>query len=233
MARKRLIKSHLRGKSKKPRIVGSSKRKFRTGRTRLRPEVKFRNTIHEARNIRHRLNASSSVSGNDFFSVITHPPQGTGDQERIGDTLMGKKLYIRLSFFINKDQIKGSVIYRVIVFNRKIATNPGTDIVMFQLAVSRPAFNGFINYEVVNKVFYDKQFVFHENYATDDDLLRKSVNINISMKWPIVYSGGSINPKDYRNEIYMAIIGYMQQATVEAQIIGYADVNSNFYFTDA
>lgn len=231
MARKRPIRSYLKGMRKKMK-VSSSRRKLRTGRTRLRPEVKFMQRNESGFQIRNRINNSGKLDGNGFFGLINHPPQGTTDNNRIGDTIMGKKLYCRFTIYCNDAQLTKTTLIRVIFFNSKEALAPGVDIPgFFQVSWGRPTINGIVNREGINKVFYDKTFI-ARGQRTADDWIHKPININISMKWPIIYSGGNTVPKDLRNNVYCAVFGF-SQSIADATTVGFIDCTTNFYFTDS
>jgi len=233
MARKRKIISSLRGSKKKSKKSSSgSSRKYRTGRTRLRPEVKYKD-LSTSIAIFNKKAATGNLSGSSWVKIINFPDQGTTDLTRIGDTIMGKKLYARFTIWGSTVNGANSSLVRIIIFNVKATPLVAGNAVngFFQQAVDRPAFNGIVNREIVNKVFYDKQHRVVPPYASDEYSFKTS-NINISMRWPIIFAGGSVIPKDSRNTLYVAAIGYSNNR-VEDLSLGNLDVSTNFYFTDS
>lgn len=232
MARKRKIISSLKGSSKRSKkSMGGSRRKLRTGRTRLRPEVKFVNTAAAAVEIKNFKGSGVDLDVTDIKSLITFPGQGTTDSGRIGDTILGKKLYIRMFVYQPDARAGNACMIRIIVFNLKFDL-PSNNIANFwQVAIGPNSMNGVVNREVVNKVFYDKVVVFQPQ-ITDKAVYNKPKNINISMRWPIVFSAGSTTPKDPRNRIYMHVCGY-SDTPVAAAILGLYSFSNNFYYTDS
>lgn len=206
---------------------------MRTGRTRLRPEVKYATTDWRGQGVRHRLTATADLLVGDFQRIISFPAQGTTDITRIGDTIMGKKLYVRLTIYQNAaaDSTTAS-IFRVIVFNMKVTTATNVALNAFwQTSYPAQAINSIVNREVVNKVFYDKQHYLQSNTSGQSACL-KTILININMRWPIVFPGGTQIPKDPRNNIFIAVVGFKTEG-VDAALMAQWDVTSNFYFTDA
>lgn len=232
MARKRKIISSLKGSSKRAKkSMGGSRRKLRTGRTRLRPEVKFTNTAFTDVSIKNFKSVAVDLDVSEIKSLCSFPAQGTTDSTRIGDTILGKKLYIRMFLYQPDARAGNACMVRIIVFNLKFDL-PANNIAGFwQTSIAPNSMNGIVNREVVNKVFYDKVVVFQPQIA-DKAVYSKPKNINISMRWPIIFSAGSTTPKDPRNRIYIHVAGY-SDTPVAAAILGVYSLNANFYYTDS
>lgn len=215
-------------------MTGGSSRKLRTGRTRLRPEIKYRDTQMLGLGVLNNTTNTATLPANSSRVIITFPDRGTTDQQRIGDTILGKKLYIRFTLNQIVAQATLACVVRIIIWNNKVDYDTTGDYpAFFQHSVQRQASNGIVNREKVNKVFYDRQFIMKPARASDIDF-KKSVNYNISMKWPIVFDGSaaSTTVKDPRNKIYLTVIGY-QPVTAELAAVCFCDIITNFYYSDS
>lgn len=233
VARKRHIRSHLKGSKRSKKMTSGSSRKFRTGRTRLRPEVKYAPIFQAGQQITCQSAATSTLLAANWVKAIDFPAQGTSDITRIGDTIMGKKLYLRISLFTSAAQLSTTNLYRILVFNLKTFQTAATDIPGFwQNTCNRTALNAIVNREVVNKVFYDKQFVIKAPFSGGYCGLNKAINLNINMRWPVIFPGGLTVPKDPRNIIYIGVAGFNYTAAENAAL-GFMDFKSNFYYTDS
>lgn len=232
MARKRKIISSLRGSSKRAKkSMGGSRKKFRTGRTRLRPEVKFLNSAGADIDIRNFKGSAVDLDVSEVKLMTSFPAQGTTDSSRIGDTIMGRKVYIRMFVYQPDARADNACMFRIIIFNLKFDL-PTTNIANFwQVAIGPNSMTGLVNREVVNKVFYDKVVEIQPQINAKASY-KKPRNINISMRWPVIFSGGSTTPKDPRNRIYMHVCGY-SATPVAGAILGAYCYSSNFYYTDA
>lgn len=238
MARKRKIIHSYKGSSKRAKkSMGGSRKKFRTGRTRLRPEVKYAGRAEAEIGIKNFKGATVDLAVADVKTLINFPAQGTTDVTRIGDTIMAKKLYVRLFLYQTDTQAQNASAVRIIIFNLRTDL-PTTDIGAFwQSAIGPNSINGVVNREVVNKVFYDKVVIFQPNVSGTSVGVSKGVylkpkNINISMRWPIVFAAGSQLPKDPRNKIFIHVTGFSDPPAAGV-LLGQYSFNSNFYFTDS
>jgi len=230
MGTKRKMSSRGRSghKSKKGRKGGRvSMRKHRSGR--LRQEVKY-TSMYQLDQIANRKVGSSTLSVSDYYGLITFPSQGTTDVSRIGDTIMGRKLWVR--FTVENVAANNSSCIRVIIFNSKNTALGGSIADFWQASDDNPAITGVVNREVVNKVFYDKVITLNSTIASTRTVF-KPINVNIAMRWPIIFSNGGIVPKDPRNRIFMAALVYLPGATADNASQAFLNVRSNFYFTDA
>jgi hypothetical protein len=233
-ARKRSkIISSLRGSGKKMKKGTSgrlgSRRRRKIG---LKPEVKFVNNSSGFPDVIARDIATTSLRTGDYINLITFPAQGQSDSGRIGDTILGKKHYIRMSFTARLT----SGYYRVIIFNLKKEINTASDLPNFwQTSLARQATSGIINREVVNKVFYDKTrvFRFDQSGVASGTYANSFMTFNVAMNWPIIFSNGGLVPKDPRNNLFIACIGASALGTtVDTVVCGTLVFNSNFYYTD-
>lgn len=231
VARKRKIISSLRGskkmKSGTGRRLGSRKRR----QIGLKPEVKFTNKSQNFPDVVARDSNYTAMKTGDYIDLITFPSQAQTDTGRIGDTILGKKCYIRLGLTTRID----SGYVRIIIFNMKREINTANDLDNFwQFNIGRQTIYGVVNREIVNKVFYDKVKTWQSNIANGNRALSFK-QVNISMKWPIIFAGGGIVPKDPRNTLFIACIGCTPVGTADTTPttkIARLDVACNFYFTD-
>ena len=234
MARKRRSIHSSKRSSHKRFKMGSrgSSRKLRTGRTRLKPEVKFVSTLSVGFYFKNLLAISPTLPTASFILLNSFPGQGTLDTQRVGDTIMGKKLYMRIGVWATAAQCKFSNYLRLIIFNSRVDLPLADGITNFwQVPVGRSAVFGVVNREIINKVFFDKTIVLRSN-MTGDYPKHKIQNVNISMNWPIIFAAGGVIPKDRRNNVYLATMGYTE-SEAEGFVLGYADITTNFYYTDS
>lgn len=233
MARKRKVISSLRGTGKKMKTMPSRRLGSRKRRSiGLRPEVKFTSRTVTQPDVIFRDAVHTDLKVGDYIELNNFPTQGTSDNTRIGDTIVGKKLYIRMAFTTRTD----SAFVRIIIFNMKKVISSSSDISAFwQASVSRPTIYGVINREVVNKVFYDKVKPFQNNFTTTLAAAPRCLffkNLNISMKWPIIFSSGGTTPKDPRNQLFIACIMSSPTGSADGTNAGRLEVCTNFYFSD-
>lgn len=199
---------------------------------RIRPEVKFR-FLNQTGDFRTLVTNASDLSNTDYRTLFIYPSQGTSDSSRIGDTLTPVKFWTRITFHnsIFTPNIPSYQI-RIIIFtlpNLQVTSSP---IVGFwQTATQLPVTQGVIDREVVHKVYYDKRFVINQNFS-GQTIMRKPLSINIRFKKPIVFSNGSIVPKDARNIVYFAIFAY-DTVTVTDAATGKFQIGTNFYYMDS
>lgn len=233
MARKRKIRSDLRGSSKKMKTSNSKRLGSRKRRSiGLKPEVKYTVRTTTLADVWFRDATTSTLNSQDYSELNSFPSAGTSDNQRIGDTVLGKKLYIRIAFTSRCD----SAFVRIIIFNMKSVQSSTNAIAGFwQTSVGRPAVYGIVNREIVNKVFYDKVKPFQNNLTTTTQASPRCLlfkNLNISMKWPIIFKSGTSDPKDPRNQLFIACILASPTGSTDVISMGRLDVKCNMYYSD-
>lgn len=230
VARKRKIRSDLRGISKRRKGMSTKMRKHRVNRT--RPEVKFTGASFIVSDIWNRdVLYGSDLKVGDFVQLNNFPSRGTGDTDRIGDTVQGVKWYIR--FALSSLTRVSSGYIRVIIFNLKETQAISAVVTGFwQSNVSRPTINGVVDREKVNKVFYDKVFAYRDQVAVTQTAI-KFKTLNLSCKWPVVFQGNTALPKDSRNRLFLAAIGCTIDGVSDTTSSGRLEGNCNWYFYDS
>lgn len=233
MARKRKIRSDLRGTSKKMKTSSSRRLGSRKRRSvGLKPEVKYTVRTTTFAGVWFRDANTSTLNSADYSELNSFPAAGTSDNQRIGDTILGKKLYIRMAFTSRTD----SAFVRVIIFNMRVVQSSTNAIAGFwQTEVGRPTVYGIINREIVNKVFYDKVKPFQNNLTTTTAASPRCLffkNLNISMKWPVIFKSGTSDPKDPRNQLFIACIMSSPTGSADTISMGRLDVTCNMYYSD-
>lgn len=198
-------------------------------RMRFKPEVKYIHNIpregHPFLNV-NTGSAFNSVTTATFVTTLTTwPAQGLTDVNRIGDTIHGIKLWVQLA--ISSTATYDCCATRFIICNFKGELPSPTPV--FQQLVKDPCV-GVVDLERVNKVFYDKTFVFNSP-GTLQNMTKKTVHINIPMRWPIIFANGGTTPKDPRNNMYLIVLPSVPNVTSSSTATR-VTVYTNFYWYD-
>lgn len=231
---KRMRKGYMkkrRGGYKKFKRSRLFRRRSNYSRIRHRPEVKYVATMmQDQTNIPGAYNSTASANlTSSYYGKATYfPAQGTTDVTRIGDTIHPIKCWIYTTFWNNPTY--SSIIVRIIIFSMNYDPSGATISAFWQSAIKNPCITGVVNREVVRKVYFDKQYTIRANISSQA-VLRKTVNINIRMKKPIVFAGGQTTPKDPANNLFIAYIPEELETNATATLMRVTTA-SNFYYVD-
>lgn len=204
------------------------RRRSNFSRMRFKPEVKYvsMNAWYETSfNNLNNGTAFSSVSSSYYGNINQFPSQGTSDVHRIGDTIHGVKCWVKFRLIMMSTY--DCCCVRIILCNFKTA--PVSPQIIFQANVQDPCM-GALDLEKINKVFYDKTFAMNSP-GTLQNMTRKPISVNIPMRWPIVFSAGSTDPKDYRNRIWMIVLPSVPNVATSSTTCK-VSAYTNFYFYD-
>lgn len=211
------------------------RRRSNAYRLRFKPEVKYyplniwAATAFYNRNL---ATASNNLPSGNYTLMGFYPGVGTSDLTRIGDTIHPIKFWVRLAiYFTDSFADTHAVMVRIIIFTMPKQQTAGTDITgFFQHAVQNQAALGNVDREQVHKVYYDRRFIFNAN-LTNQNML-KFVQINIPMRKPVVFGGGSTVPRDQTKLFYIACVPALSGSTDSTSVICRCDATVNFYFYD-
>lgn len=204
------------------------RRRSNFSRARFRPEVKYVSNNVWYEYVINNLNngtAFSAVSSSFYAQLNTFPSQGLTDTHRIGDTIHGVKTWVK--FRLTLTATYDCACIRVFICNFKIA--PVSPQTIFQANVQDPVM-GVLDLEKINKVFYDKTFAMNSP-GTLQAVTRKPISVNIPMRWPIIFSAASTDPKDYRNRIFMFVLPSVPGVATTSTTVR-VSAYCNFYFYD-
>lgn len=199
---------------------------------RYKPEVKFvQRTVAEDYGVPGAYSAAGSANllGSQYSYIIIFPSQGTGDTQRIGDTIHPIKLWVRI--FITNVPTYAQLVARIIIFTMNTDCTAVPTINNFwQGSTRHPSIMGTVNLEVVRKVYFDKQYIISSQYAAIATY-RKTTHVNIRLKKPVVFAGGSTSPKNPADNFYIAYIVEDVYNNVTATCAS-VNVFANYYWVD-
>lgn len=218
-------KSFKRRKSFRRRRSNFSKMKFK-------PEVKY-TVLPWAINLNvpnhFPTTASESIpAANNTINIMTWPSQGTSDITRVGDTIHPVKAWIRLVF--NKTNTAPQCTFRIIIYRHNKVLTSGIQANFWQTAVTNPNM-GVVDREIVYKVLYDRVHVLNGT-LTDEELVKKPIDINIRFRKPVIFHNGSIIPKDPRDELHAVFVPMIPLNNSAAATPITMSATTRFYYFD-
>lgn len=203
---------------------------------RMRPEVKMVHLSHWQN--AHMLNPttpSSTLDKNDYEYLFFYPSQGVTENQRIGDHIRVKKIWLSLNFVMNT--VLDTLTYRVIIWSPTDTKYvPGTnDVPSFWkwASVQHPVMSNMVN-RTKYKVHMDKTYTVNapfESGGVANIQQSKIRNYNIIPRRQNVTFNTSNDPKYATNMYYITVItGHIAGVDRSTNLVYVGQ--TNMYYTD-
>lgn len=195
-------------------------------------ETKFTEYQLENQQLYHNGGAGPNLA--QISGLLVGPPQGSTENSRNGDSVIGRMLCIRL--WLSNKADRPNVMFRIILYSCPFATAAGSTDLFDPTTTNRML--GYCNKEKY-RIILDKKLVSRSNdYSLEPTATLKEISrlytINYSLKnRKIPYlASGSTQPKLDRDNIRIAIIPYDAYGTLTADNIASYAANIRFYYKD-